>query len=337
MLTCHLQLAASYLNLSSSVERAIKAYLDHTQVVLNGDATLNVGHMLGVFGNLGGGGAYGNPAHMASMALQHNGLPQPEIKSEEPEKKRKRAYKPRDRNAPKRPLTAYFRFLQEVRPHISEEIRANPEKYTDLDGKKDNISQIATRRWKELSEDEQKPYKTAYEDELKEWTVKTAAYKAGDAEGGAQDVPVIAAAEEVEEQEDESSSDSSADTESEEEEEMPPPPPKASPHKKSSMKKQKTPASAAPASSNDAKSTFSSIPDAAPASSPTLKRKAESSETENSSKRGRKSKKTVTAGSDPVAPVAQMSSQRVDSPETIQVADGGKKKKEKKKKAKGDA
>ncbi|KAK3082525.1 hypothetical protein LTR53_020284, partial [Teratosphaeriaceae sp. CCFEE 6253] len=37
-------------------------------------------------------------------------------------KRKKRAYKKRDPDAPKRPLTAYFRYLGEMRPSIGKEL-----------------------------------------------------------------------------------------------------------------------------------------------------------------------------------------------------------------------
>ncbi|KAK3055189.1 hypothetical protein LTR09_003742 [Extremus antarcticus] len=336
-------LASAYLNLSSSFERAVKAYLDHTQVVLNGDATLNPGLMMSAFGGMGGG--YNNPAQMASMALQHNGGMMPEVKSEEPDPKKrtKRPYKPRDPNAPKRPLTAYFRYLGEVRPEITAEVQSDPEKYKDMVGQAGDITKIATARWTQLSEDEKLPYKQAYRDELVDYTRKADLYKNKDGENGeVKNEPVVVGADEVdapgEDDEDanDSSSDDSADTASdEEEEEAPAPPPKAATPKKSSMKKTKTPATTAAAPPLSTQQSFSSIPAqgfssvntaAAPPSSPTRKRKGDASEeTEESSKRTRKSKKTVTAAADPVAPVAQMAA----PPAPV--------KKERKKKSKSDA
>ncbi len=72
-----------------------------------------------------GAGSF-NPAQMASMALQQNGgMVQPDVKTEEADgkKRKKRAYKARDPNAPKRPLTAYFRYLGDMRHSKSETIR----------------------------------------------------------------------------------------------------------------------------------------------------------------------------------------------------------------------
>ena len=75
--------------------------------------------------------------------------------SEEPpdgkKKRKKRAYKARDPNAPKRPLTAYFRFLGENRGAIAAEIQANPEMFA-ASGKPGDISRVATDRWNALTQ-----------------------------------------------------------------------------------------------------------------------------------------------------------------------------------------
>lgn len=102
--------------------------------MLQGKQPLDLGmlHALGSFAN-----------------LQQPIASAPKEESEQDDgKKRKRKYnvKPKDPNAPKRPLTAYFLFLQDVRPEITAEMGDGPHKPGD-------ISQEATRRWKEMSEE----------------------------------------------------------------------------------------------------------------------------------------------------------------------------------------
>jgi hypothetical protein len=92
-------------------------------------------------------------------------------------KARKAAYKTRDPNAPKRPLTAYFRYLGEMRPIIQQEMNQHPKNFEGA-GKLIDISRIATERWNKLTQDEQQPYKDAYQAELKEYETAIAAYKA---------------------------------------------------------------------------------------------------------------------------------------------------------------
>ena len=107
-----------------------------------------------------------------------NGAP---AASEEPvdgkKKRKKRAYKPRDPNAPKRPLTAYFRFLGENRGTIAKEIQDDPERFANS-GKPGDISRIATERWNALTKDEQEPYRAAYQAALKEYEKEVEKYKA---------------------------------------------------------------------------------------------------------------------------------------------------------------
>ena len=338
----------------------MKAYLDHTQVVLNGDAALNIGQLLHPFNVLS------NHAQMAQAALMQQGGAasftngQTLKESAEPDgkkKRKKRAYKPRDPNAPKRPLTAYFRYLGEMRPLIQAELQHNPELFADK-GKPGDISRVATDRWNALSKEEQEPYRQAYRSALKTYEEQVAAYKAEggqvedatltDVDADAEvdvgvDVDAGAPAEKKKEEEeaeadaDTSSADSSESDEDDEEEEVaapPPPPPPAQETKKtpkSAMKKGKQ---------------FSSInPEPTPvapakSSSPERKRKAAAEEEEApKKKRGRKSN-AVVAGADtsspparapaPVAPMAASSLEAVPAGEAV-----NKKKKDKKRKSKG--
>jgi transcriptional regulator HMO1 len=328
--------------------------------VLNGDATLHAGQMLGVFGQHFGAGNF-NPAQMATMALQQNGGmnaqdPKLEDGGEDTKKRKKRAYKARDPNAPKRPLTAYFRYLGEVRHSISEELQKNPENFKDVAGQPGDISRIATARWQQMSEDAKAPYKAAYRSELEDYNVKAAQYakrkglpvadgaELGDGEGDATgfteaDAPgedvaedAKAAAEKDDDDDDTSSEDSSS--EDSDEDEPAPAPVKAPTTKKSAMKKNKTPAQ--PQTFNSLPTpVFNSInpnpPAASSSSSPTRKRKGSGEEAESSKKRNRKSKGDAVAGSDP-APVAPMAA---SSPEVQAPAAEAKKKKKDKKKSKG--
>lgn len=356
------QLTSAYLNLSVNLDRAVKAYLDHTQAVLNGDQSLNVGHLLQPFNLLS------QQAQMAQLALaQGGGIPgllpngggvPAEIKSEEPEgkkKRKKRAYKQRDPNAPKRPLTAYFRYLGQLRPEIQQEIANNPEQHK-TSGKPGDISRIATDRWNQLTTEQQEPYKEAYKEELKDYEVAIAKYKA--AGGNPEDLTQVdvtdttgleatpAAIEEApaaeEEKDDDSSSDSDSSSEEEEEEEVappPPPPPQVSP-KKSALKKTKAaPAANTPAFSSINETAAAAAPSSPPAksSSPSKKRKGAGEEEGGRKKRGRQSKadEEIIASAE-VAPVANM---MTSSPEVASTpaVEAGKKKKDKKKRKSGDA
>ncbi|KAI5358231.1 Putative High mobility group box domain-containing protein [Septoria linicola] len=253
-------LTSAYIGLSSSIDTAIKAYIAHTDVVLQGHGTFDVSQLLLPF--QGAAGA----AQVAEQAIQ-NGLIQlaaqpTDANGVDSKKKEKRPYKQRDPNAPKRPLTAYFRYLREVRPFIAQEVANNP----PSDGTKaGDISKIATERWRAMSDAQRKPYHAAYQSEMGAYEEATKAYKA--AGGGVEDdadaeavegdldspaaQPAVAAAEDS----DDSSSDddSSSEEDSNEEESVPaklptpPPPPKEKKTPKAGPKKVKAAADATPA------------------------------------------------------------------------------------------
>ena len=326
------------MSLSSSVDRAVKAYIDHTNVILAGDASLaslDVSMLQQPFNDLAA-------PQLAQLALAYQqsesaGAPVAEIDG-----KKKRNYKPRDPNAPKRPLTAYFRYLQEQRGPAAEEMA----KSANGPGKPGDISKAVTERWKAMTEEEQLPYKEAYQRALKDYEREVTAYKATsepEAELETEEQANGAA-----EKADESDSESETSTDEEEVEEkpvMPPPPPKvASPEAK---KTPKTPKSAMK-KKKDAKATedvpatpqFSSINPSVPipssqrkSSSPELKRKASADAGEDGAKkkRGRKTNKQKEAEAAEAAEIA--------ATPTVPASDasGDKPKKDKKKKRKSEA
>lgn len=223
-------------------------------------------------------------------ALVVAGAFQPDVKVEDPSKRKKRAYKPRDPNAPKRPLTAYFRYLGEVRNVISDDLQKDPDKYKDVAGQPGDISKIATAKWQRMNEDEKAPYKLAYQEELKDYTKKAEEYQKAkglppgslppidaDADADAdvsgivypdvEESPAAVGAiakvdgaddeDDDDDEDDESSDGDSSSSESEAEEDTPPPPPKAAATpKKSALKKKVSAAPQAPT----APQIFSSIP-----------------------------------------------------------------------------
>ncbi|KAI5287464.1 hypothetical protein KEM52_001572, partial [Ascosphaera acerosa] len=85
--------------------------------------------------------------------------------------KAKRKRRKHDPNAPKRPLTPYFLFMQQNRMKIAGELPA---------GKRpQDVSNEGTRRWQEMSEDERAVYTQQYLQNLEVYRVKMEAYKAG--------------------------------------------------------------------------------------------------------------------------------------------------------------
>jgi hypothetical protein len=320
------------MSLSSSVDRAVKAYIDHTNVILSGDASLaslDVSMLQQPFNDLAA-------PQLAQLALAYqqsesNGAPIAEVDG-----KKKRNYKPRDPNAPKRPLTAYFRYLQEQRGPAAEEMA----KSANGPGKPGDISKAVTERWKAMSEEEHAPYKEAYQRALKDYEREVATYKStaeAETEGQAN-----GAAEKAEDSDSESESSTDDEEESDAKPVMPPPPPKvASPEvkktPKSAMKKKKD---AKAAEDVPATPQFSSINPSVPipssqrkSSSPELKRKASADAGEDGAKkrRGRKTNKQKEAEAAEAAEIA--------STPVVPASDVGsdKPKKDKKKKRKSEA
>ncbi|GFF42912.1 isoform b of high mobility group protein 1.2 [Aspergillus udagawae] len=146
-------------NLQAAVSDLTRAYINHTNTVLNPSlSTLDLGH-----------------ASNITAALLENGLlgarsSSPGAKSEVGEKKkRKRA--PPDPNAPKRALTPYFLYMQHNRPLIAQELgpSARPK----------DVSDEGTRRWAEMPEAQKEVWKKLYADNLAVYKEKVKAYKAG--------------------------------------------------------------------------------------------------------------------------------------------------------------
>jgi structure-specific recognition protein 1 len=73
----------------------------------------------------------------------------------------------KDQNAPKRPLTGFFRYAQSIR----EEVQAS----SGLKGIK--VTPLLSQRWKELSEEEKDVYNVEFRSEMAGWKEQYAAYK----------------------------------------------------------------------------------------------------------------------------------------------------------------
>ncbi|KAF1825061.1 uncharacterized protein K489DRAFT_377600 [Dissoconium aciculare CBS 342.82] len=153
-------LSTSFLGLSNSIDKAVKAYIDHTQSVLEGDATLDLSLLIAPFDSL------------QSAAAVHNALAANSTDDlDGGKKKRKRNYKARDPNAPKRPLTAYFRYLQENRARIAGEI---------ADGSREagDVGKILTLSWNAMTPEEHEAYREDYKRECLKYDQAVLDYKA---------------------------------------------------------------------------------------------------------------------------------------------------------------
>ncbi|GAB7364719.1 hypothetical protein MBLNU230_g5519t1 [Neophaeotheca triangularis] len=323
-------LSTAYMSLSTSIDRAVKAYIDHTNVVLAGDGSLNVSYLTEPFAALGGNI---DPKLLAQSALaQSNG--NDTVKKEDTDgKRKKRKYTPRDPNAPKRPLTAYFRYLQEQRGKLSEQMAKDPEG----SHRAGDISKLATAQWKAMPLSERQPYRDAYQEATKEYHRKVAEYKAA---GGVVPEETASPKEDDEDEEEEGaaltnvkpgeetsssgeSSESDDDDDEDEEEEKPAPSPPKQEKKTPKSKKSAVANAAAPAPPSTAKANSKSAAASMPPpssepprkTSPDLKRKAPPAtpETENKKKKKRGPKSKAEKEAEAAAAAAPPSSAIADS------------------------
>lgn len=139
------QLMSSYIHLSSAMDNACKAYIDHANSVLAGDTTLNFGKMMEPLEVLKKTNGMISAAGQALQIANGDSKEEAVVDGEEDGKgkKKKRAYKARDPDMPKRPMTAYFRYLDENRAPITLEMGKGH--------KPGDISKEATARWGRLT------------------------------------------------------------------------------------------------------------------------------------------------------------------------------------------
>ncbi|RMJ22651.1 HMG box protein [Aspergillus sp. HF37] len=148
----------SLTQLQAAVSDLSRAYIHHTNTVLNRDTT-------GIdLSNLTSG--------IASTLQEHGllglGALRPDTAGGD-KPKRKRA--PPDPNAPKRALTPFFLFMQHNRPKIAEELGAA--------AKPKEVADEGTKRWGTLPESQKEIWRKLYADNLANYREKMKAYKAG--------------------------------------------------------------------------------------------------------------------------------------------------------------
>ncbi|KAL9000222.1 MAG: hypothetical protein Q9169_001124 [Polycauliona sp. 2 TL-2023] len=149
--------------LECAVQDLSRAYILHTSTVLgNGTRpSFEVPHFTNPLG--GGAGLFGGPAQAAAAVAPEQSVKQ------EPEKKRKRA--PHDKNAPKRPRTPYFLYMQFARDGIAREMGS------DFSNKQ--VQEEGTRRWNSMAKDEKEQWAELYGCNYAAYKRKVKAYKAG--------------------------------------------------------------------------------------------------------------------------------------------------------------
>ena len=88
-------------------------------------------------------------------------------------------FKPRDQNAPKRPLEPYSMYFEWMYPKIQQEINEHPDRFIiKASGWPMHASRIATNRWNAMTPDQKAPFDIAYQAKLKNYEVAMAAYNA---------------------------------------------------------------------------------------------------------------------------------------------------------------
>lgn len=131
-------------------------------------------------------------------------------------KKKKRPYKRKDPDAPKKPLTSFFAYSAYERPKIRlEREKAGSQAVTNGD-----LTTLVAEAWKNMKPEEKKKWTDKYERELAVYRQKKAAYIAGKDKVVEQPVVVsksVVVAESTEQSESESGSESESESDSESE------------------------------------------------------------------------------------------------------------------------
>nr|POF05254.1 hmg box-containing protein c28f2.11 [Quercus suber] len=144
----HDRLVSAYTKLSSSIDRAVKAYIEHTDAVIVGEIPLDASYLSQPFLELSS----------ATQQLLVND-PQPALDGEDSKIKKKRSQKLRDPDAPKRPQTAYFLYMRDQRPLIAKELAEKNDGTKHAPG---DVAKLGTERWNSLDQKSQQKYKDEY-------------------------------------------------------------------------------------------------------------------------------------------------------------------------------
>ncbi|KAK3336081.1 hypothetical protein B0T19DRAFT_408457 [Cercophora scortea] len=122
--------------------------------------------LLGEGTNLEGGEL--DMSNFALGALIPGGLPMPQPAVEEKKERKKRTHDP---NAPKRPLTPYFLYMQTARPIIASDLGD--------EAPKGAVQEEGQRRWSVMGAAEKQGWNTAYQYNLRLYNARVHSYKHG--------------------------------------------------------------------------------------------------------------------------------------------------------------
>lgn len=135
------QVVTGLATLQDAIQTLSTAYIKHTNAVLGEHgAELNVGNALSKLGENPLLGPLANLQRAVSPAITGSAAP---VEGAAPDKK-ERKKRQHDPNAPKRPLTPFFLYMQTARPIIAKDLGSEVAKGA--------VSAEGTRRWKEMAE-----------------------------------------------------------------------------------------------------------------------------------------------------------------------------------------
>lgn len=122
---------------------------------------------------LGEGTNFENGADLAALENAFNLLPPAPIMMPPVEEKKERKKRSHDPNAPKRPLTPYFLYMQTARPIIGADLGA--------DAPKGAVQEEGQRRWGSMSQKDKEGWNQAYQYNLRLYNARVHSYKQGNA------------------------------------------------------------------------------------------------------------------------------------------------------------
>ncbi|XMA18666.1 hypothetical protein WAI453_011457 [Rhynchosporium graminicola] len=148
--------------LSDAVHTLSSAYIKHTNAVLN-----EHGHGIDLVAALAR--LKHNP--LLNLDDQGNGAASPAKSVAADTDKKERKKRQHDPNAPKRPLTPFFLYMQTARPIIASDLGADsPKKAVGVEG---------TRRWGTMLPHDKQLWTNAYKDNLRLYNARMHSYKSG--------------------------------------------------------------------------------------------------------------------------------------------------------------
>jgi hypothetical protein len=154
--------------LQDAIQTLSSAYIKHTNAVLGEHgAGLDVDSALARLGDnpllrLGEFNRVASPAFKAVAPLESP------VEKKDVKEKKKRQHDP---NAPKRPLTPFFLYMQTARPIIATELGP--------DAAKGAVSAEGTKKWGDMEKDDKQLWTNLYRENLKFYNARMHSYKAG--------------------------------------------------------------------------------------------------------------------------------------------------------------